>query len=106
MQNVLPALQPLRDRFIVMSKLRAAELSALRNRMRQGQQPGAAICEIGEIVHKISGVAATLGFPQWGQLAAELDSTINLARKRQISMNDAWDISEPKLDTLIDLMVG
>ncbi|SEO33599.1 Hpt domain-containing protein [Pseudorhodobacter antarcticus] len=101
MQEVLPALQPLRARFIEMSAYRSAELSNLKRRINLEGDPNAAMCEIGDIVHKISGVAATLGFPEWGLLAAELDGITNALQKQEISADEAWRRAEPSLDQLI-----
>ena len=105
MADISPALYPLRNRFIEMSVQRSSELAQLRQRVQLRHDPEAALGEIGEIVHKISGVAATLGFADWGRLAAELDRTIHSFRTRQTSLDDAWQLAEPSLGTLIDAMV-
>ena len=104
MQDLLPALQPLRARFVELSLSRSIELSRLRSRILLGQEPLVAMREIGEVVHKISGVAATLGFPAWGQLAAEIDLIINRLRKQEISLEVAFRSAEPMLDALIRAM--
>ena len=74
--------------------------------MHLGQEPSDAMREIGEIVHKISGVAATLGLSSWGQLAAELDAITNALHKQEMSLEDAWWHAEPILDALICAMSG
>ena len=88
-----------------MSVLRSAELAELRQRVQLRRDPEAALGEIGDIVHKISGVAATLGFAEWGRLAAELDRIIHGFRLRQSSLDETWRLAEPSLGTLIDSMV-
>lgn len=104
MADISPALYPLRNRFIEMSVQRSVELSELQQRVQKRLDPEAALGEIGEIVHKISGVAATLGFAEWGRLAAELDRTIHSFRTRQTSLDEAWRLAEPSLSTLIEAM--
>ena len=104
MADISPALYPLRNRFIEMSVQRSVELSELQQRVQKRLDPEAALGEIGEIVHKISGVAATLGFAEWGRLAAELDRTIHSFRTRQTSLDEAWRLAEPSLSTLIEVM--
>lgn len=102
MDGVPTALLPLRMRFIEMNVARSAELSILRNRLKRDQDPEPSLLEIGDLVHKIAGVAATLGFAEMGRLALELDKLTTCLRLGELRVGQVWSEAEPVLDALID----
>lgn len=102
--GISTALLPLRARFIALNAERAAELSILRNRLKRDQASEASLLEIGDIVHKIAGVAATLGFAELGKLSLQLDRITMALRAEEVALAPAWLQAEPLLDQLIDLI--
>lgn len=106
MTGLSPALLPLRARFIDMNLSRADELLHLRQRIAAGQDAIRALLAIGDIAHKICGVAGTLGFERIGQLSFDLDQSIIALRNRQTDFVSAWRKSQPVLDALIAALRG
>ena len=78
MGEISPSLVPLRDRFIALNVARARDLVELADRIDRGQDAEASLLAIGEIVHKVAGVALTLGFPE-----SKPDSTMRTGRRRK-----------------------
>ncbi|WP_192931160.1 Hpt domain-containing protein [Gemmobacter serpentinus] len=101
MADISPSLAPLRDRFIALNATRAKDLIELRNRIEQGRDPEASFLAMGEIVHKIAGVALTLGFPALGLRAMELDRVTIAFRKKEVGLALAWRQGAPILDAVL-----
>ena len=101
MCDISPSLVPLRDRFVALNAVRARDLIVLADSIDRGQDAEASLLAIGEIVHKIAGVALTLGFPELGLRAAELDRIIIAFRGKSIALASAWSQGSPLLDTLL-----
>lgn len=75
--DMTPVLEPARAMFrgLILERIMAFE--AYRKLVERGDNPQDDMLKIAEIAHKISGVAATLGFFRTGQLAAVLDRAIS-----------------------------
>lgn len=101
MTGLSPALLPLRARFVGLNPARVDELLGLRAQAAGGPDATRALLAIGEIAHKICGVAATLGFGRIGALAFDLDQAVIALRDRQSDAAAAWRNSQPLLDALI-----
>ncbi|MBL4750033.1 MAG: Hpt domain-containing protein [Amylibacter sp.] len=69
-------LKVVRERFISLLDERLDELEVLREHIDQGKNREEALKKIQFIVHKISGTAGTLGFPETGKLAARAEDAI------------------------------
>jgi len=69
-------LEPARAMFRGLIVERIMALEAYRKLVQHGESPQDELARIAGIAHKISGVAATLGFFRTGQLAATLDRAI------------------------------
>lgn len=101
MADISPSLMPLRERFMALNAARARELTELRLRIETGQDAEASLLAIGDIVHKIAGVALTLGFPALGLRSMELDRLIIAFRKKEVSLALAWRQGAPILDAVM-----
>jgi hypothetical protein len=106
MGEISPSLVPLRDRFIALNVARARDLVELADRIDMGQDAEASLLAIGEIVHKVAGVALTLGFPELGLRAAELDKIIIAFRGKEIALAAAWSQASPLMDALLPELLG
>lgn len=102
--KVSPALLPVRARFVELLLPRVMELERLRCRVNAGQDAVASVLAIGALVHKIGGVAGTLGFSRVGNLALQVDARISEGRKLQEPLALVWDGAEPVLEALMDAM--
>ncbi|MCF3595921.1 Hpt domain-containing protein [Rhodobacteraceae bacterium LMO-12] len=74
--NLSVGLSRVRARFVDELKNRYSRLLQLRSQLSNDATSTDALIEIGQISHKIAGTAATLGFPQLGAEAAEIDDFI------------------------------
>lgn len=75
----LPPASPLAAAQRLFCRLAAGRLDALedaRLRYADGRDISAALVEIGETAHKIAGTAATLGYAEIGDLAAEVERLV------------------------------
>nr|WP_245258373.1 Hpt domain-containing protein [Rhodopseudomonas palustris] len=54
-----------------------AKLERLANTLRSGKARKASLKQIGEIAHGLAGASGVFGFPQLGDLAAELEQAIS-----------------------------
>lgn len=101
---VIPALIPVRDRFLALILPRMLEFETLGRDIRSGQRPAQAIVEIGNLAHKIAGVAETLGFAVVGQCASAVDRRITIAKQAQHPVDAVWRDVEPMLESLQDAL--
>lgn len=74
--GVSSGLARVRARFVDELQGRRARIGMLRADLDHAAQPMGALTGIRQIAHKIAGTAATLGFPDLGALAAEIDDTV------------------------------
>lgn len=74
-------LAPIRRRFLAAVEAHAFELAMLRRDAEEPASRRRALTDIMMIAHRVSGVAATLGFRSLGDVAAELDRKLGLALK-------------------------
>ena len=75
--DMTAVLEPARAMFRGLIVERIMAFEAYRKLVQHGDHPQDHMAKIAEIAHKISGVAATLGFFRTGQLAAVLDRAIS-----------------------------
>lgn len=90
---------PLAGAKALFCRLAAERLDALEDaRMRyvEGNAPQAALGDIGGIAHKLAGTAATLGYPEIGHLAAEVE--------RLVALNATGPEVMPVLDPLMEAL--
>ncbi|MFX0547546.1 Hpt domain-containing protein [Roseovarius sp. S1116L3] len=69
-------LERVRQRFLETLRDRFNRVVRLRAKVAEEVDVQDSLCEIGKICHKIAGTAATLGFPDLGSNAAEIDDLI------------------------------
>lgn len=100
----LAALEPARARFRGMIVQRILAFEDLRKGVEQGHDAVGALANIAGLAHKISGVGATLGFVQAGDLATALERIIIEGRSRRATPYDIWADAEPGLDALLDAL--
>lgn len=65
-------------------------------------QPVQALGKIADLAHKIAGVAATLGYPYAGQLAAEIEQAVRDGDVAARSTHQTWNCIQPNLEALMD----
>lgn len=99
---IAAALAPVRARFCALIVQRLMVLESFRVDFNCGRYPHKALVGIIEIVHKIAGVAETLGFPAAGQLAATLEQSASDGFQRQAPAKEIWRVVEPQLIALMD----
>ncbi|NUB44826.1 Hpt domain-containing protein [Fertoebacter nigrum] len=99
----LAALEPVRRRFIETTEARILEIEALRLDVEAGRDAEAAARQIARIAHKISGVAATLGFAQVGALAAQVERLLDAGHSGGTA-KDRWARAKPQVESLLDAL--
>jgi HPt (histidine-containing phosphotransfer) domain-containing protein len=75
-QNISIQLEKVRTHFLTELKKQYREVEMLRDQLDQVADPLQICRDIGRICHKIAGTAATLGFPDLGHVAAEIDDFV------------------------------
>lgn len=74
-------LATIRSRFLETVESHAFQLAVLRSAAEDPATERQALAGVMMIAHRVSGVAATLGFHSLGEVAAELDHRLSLALK-------------------------
>lgn len=100
-ENISIRLQKVRTHFLIELEKQYHDVEMLRNQLDQVADPSEACSEIGRICHKIAGTAATLGFPDLGNVAAEIDDYV--ASLRANGSESFYDMRE-HADHLLVLM--
>jgi len=75
--RISAGLARIQQSFLSEAEARCARLRVLRQQLSEMTQDQAALKEIGQITHKIAGTAATLGYPELGVQASEIDDAID-----------------------------
>lgn len=101
-KDISPALVGIRKRFCDMAVDRILAFESMKMAIEANRQPEHALDEIANLAHKITGVAATLGYPQAGQLAAEVEQTVRAGTSSGTSAHQTWTNVEPILEALLD----
>ncbi|WP_372840519.1 hypothetical protein [Phaeovulum sp.] len=83
---------------------RILAFESLRQAIEKGSGGAAALRDVAEISHKISGVAAPLGYPGIGSNAGTLETTIQHALAAGEPVADIWRKASPMLETLLEGM--
>jgi len=94
----------IRKDFIARLIERSLMLESLKAEVASSQQPERAISAIGEMAHKMAGVAATLGLQRLGKLSMRLDDLIGSARSSGQAASQTWLIAEGAVEDLLDEM--
>lgn len=84
----------IRAHFLANLQVSKATLESFSIEFHQGNTSAAHLEEVRSIVHKISGVAATLGFIVLGQRAAEVEANLDVLAESEILHKNAVHISE------------
>jgi len=100
--NISIRLQKIRTHFLTELEKQYHDVKMLRSQLDQVADPSEICNEIGLICHKIAGTAATLGFPDLGNVAAEIDDYV--ASLRATGSRSFYDMRE-HADHLLVLML-
>lgn len=105
------SIERVRKRFIERARIQVQELDILIYKVEADPQDQATWMDLARIVHKIAGVADTLGFERLGQLARETeDRLINPSDEITSAMDDqklcAVDILVNELDAVARSVLG
>lgn len=101
----IPDTDPLssaRQRFRDLIVDRVLALESLRKNINTAPDPLQMMRGVSALAHKISGVAATLGFQHTGDLAAELERRLGSSTLHGLPVSETWLAAEPVLDELLD----
>jgi len=94
-QNTAIRLEKIRTHFLTELEKQYLEVEMLRGRLDQVADPSETCYTIGRICHKIAGTAATLGFPDLGNIAAEIDDFVaSNDAKRPETLSEMRDHSD------------
>lgn len=96
-------LADLRSRFLDTVEARILEFEAIGRMVGRDLAPARALARVRHEIHKISGVAASLGFADLGRLAAALEAQID-AQSCRMPPDALWASVWPGLDRLLDEM--
>ena len=100
-------LAKIRQNFLVIVQAHANEIDVLLQAFEQPFERREAMVGVARIAHRVSGVAATLGFRDLGQIAAELDRALNLALKSDLLETHDFDTTIALFQAaLLDALVG
>jgi len=94
----------LRSKFLATVVERILMFEEMIHNLEVDQDSAVALQNISNLSHKITGVAATFGFPKIGALAAEVEHKIVEDRAGAISTRDSWRDTSPILEKLLDEM--
>ena len=97
-----PALVGVQVRFRELIIDRILVFEAMKNAVEANRQPAQALGKIADMAHKIAGVAATLGYPFAGQLAAEVEQAVRDGDAAARSTHQTWSCVQPSLEALMD----
>lgn len=97
-------LAPARARFRALTVDRILELEAYRQLATQEATADAGLTAIRDLTHKIRGVAATLGFPEAGDLAALVEQKIIDSFAAKLPPTDAIQLIAEPLEALLSAM--
>jgi HPt (histidine-containing phosphotransfer) domain-containing protein len=97
-------LAAVRARFRDLIVQRVLEFERLKKLIEAAPGNAPALREVAALAHKISGVAATLGFAQAGDLAAALDTAIMRRQAAGVAAAAIWQDAAPMLETLLDAL--
>ena len=75
-EALMAALAPIRMSFINSAPDRVREINASLSAIGQGDDVNGALCGLRTEVHKIAGVAGSIGFPHLGEISAKADSAL------------------------------
>lgn len=95
---------PARNRFIDLIIERVTSIEALRVDTNRGGDPHAALLGIFAEVHKIAGVAASVGFSDIGAQAAALEQDFQSGIKNKFPLDVIWRNIDPRLVELMDAL--
>lgn len=91
------------DVFVNLTTDRIMRIETLTQAVHKGQDASAALLEIAQIAHKISGVAGTLGYPEIGDTARWIEQRIKTDAAAGEPLRN-WEEMAAVIDTLLDAM--
>jgi HPt (histidine-containing phosphotransfer) domain-containing protein len=94
----------LREKFLASLVERVLAFEEMKRVLRSDRNSATALQTIYDLAHKISGVAATLGFADVGALSSEMEHRISGGRAKANSVDDIFCDTLPVLEDLLDEM--
>ncbi len=91
------------DVFVSLTTDRIMRIETLAQSVHKRDDAPAALAEIAQIAHKISGVAGTLGYPDIGDTARWIEQQIKTDLAADAPLRN-WDETAKVIDTLLDAM--
>ena len=101
-ERISPTLVGVQTRFREMIVDRILVFEAMKRAIETNHQPAQALDKIGDLAHKIAGVAATLGYPYAGQLAAGVEQAVRDGDAARKPTQETWGHLQPNLEALLD----
>ena len=89
-----------RFRALIVDRLLVFE--ALKKDIEANRHQAQALGKIADLAHKIAGVAATLGYPRVGGLAADIELAVRNGDAAATSSHQTWRGVQPVLEALLD----
>lgn len=101
-EPISATLVPVQTRFREMIVDRILMFEAMKCAIEANDQPAQALDKIGDLAHKIAGVAATLGYPYAGQLATGVEQAVRDGDAAGRPTQETWGRLQPSLEALLD----
>lgn len=101
-EAVAPGLAAIQARFLELICDRVLVFETLKKGLEANRKPALALTGIAELAHKIAGVAATLGFPHAGELAADVERAVRDGAAAGMPALQTWKRVAPTLELFLD----
>lgn len=97
------SLHLIRQRFVEGLPQRVETLDMLVTRIELGHMADEALSEVAQEMHRIAGVAKTLGFPELGQLARDTETDLIAVKGHQLDDNLKAQIAD-RIDYTVNVI--
>lgn len=101
-EAVEPGLVGVQVRFLEVIGDRILMFEALKKDLAAQRKPAQTLNKIAELAHMTAGVAATLGYPHAGQLAADLEQAVRDGTAAGVPALRTWEQVSPRLELFLD----
>ncbi|NEY92142.1 Hpt domain-containing protein [Tabrizicola oligotrophica] len=101
-EAVAPGLAAIQARFLELICDRVLVFETLKKDLEANRKPALALTRIADLAHKIAGVAATLGFPHAGELAADVERAVRDGAAAGMPALQTWERVSPTLEQFLD----
>lgn len=101
-EQIAPSMIGVQTRFRALIVDRVLVFEALKKDIEANRHPAQALGKIADLAHKIAGVAATLGYPHAGELAADVELAVRNGDAAATLSHRTWRGVQPVLEALLD----